>query len=71
MGDDPIKLSELFVLRVLQSIGSHAREHELRGALKERFVLDAEATVQARCMLDPDFKEGYTAFLEKRQPKFR
>jgi enoyl-CoA hydratase/carnithine racemase len=36
--------------------------------LKE--VLQAEATAQARCMLHPDFKEGYQAFLEKRKPKF-
>ena len=36
--------------------------------LKE--VLDAEATVQAKCMLHPDFKEGYRAFLEKRTPRF-
>ncbi len=36
--------------------------------LKE--VLDAEATVQAKCMLHPDFKEGYNAFVEKRNPKF-
>ena len=35
-----------------------------------REVLDAEATAQARCMLHPDFKEGYTAFTEKRAPKF-
>ena len=37
--------------------------------LKE--ILEMEGTVQAHCMLDPDFTEGYTAFLEKRQPKFR
>ena len=36
--------------------------------LKE--VLEAEATVQAKCMLHPDFKEGYNAFVEKRNPKF-
>jgi len=35
-----------------------------------REVLDAEATVQAKCMLHPDFKEGYSAFTEKRNPKF-
>ncbi|MCI0606029.1 enoyl-CoA hydratase family protein [bacterium] len=36
--------------------------------LKE--VLEAEATAQAKCMLHPDFKEGYDAFMQKRTPKF-
>ena len=36
--------------------------------LKE--ILEAEATVQAKCMLHPDFKEVYNAFIEKRNPKF-
>jgi enoyl-CoA hydratase/carnithine racemase len=36
--------------------------------LKE--ILEAEATVQADCMLNPDFTEGYRAFLEKRKPRF-
>ena len=35
-----------------------------------REVLDEEARVQARCMLHPDFQEGYVAFTEKRKPKF-
>jgi enoyl-CoA hydratase/carnithine racemase len=35
-----------------------------------REILDAEATVQAKCMLHPDFQEGYRAFTEKRNPKF-
>lgn len=43
VSDDPIKLSALFVLRVLQNIGSHARERELRDALRHQFVVDAEA----------------------------
>jgi enoyl-CoA hydratase/carnithine racemase len=33
-------------------------------------VLDAEATVQARCMLHPDYREGFQAFIEKRKPRF-
>ena len=37
--------------------------------LKE--ALEAEATVQARCMLHPDFREGYAAFTEKRKPSFQ
>lgn len=36
--------------------------------LKE--ILEAEATAQAKCMLHADFKEGYNAFVEKRNPKF-
>lgn len=36
--------------------------------LKEALLVEAEA--QARCMLHPDFREGFTAFLEKRPPKF-
>ena len=35
-----------------------------------REVLDAEATAQAKCMLHPDFREGYQAFVEKRSPRF-
>jgi 2-(1,2-epoxy-1,2-dihydrophenyl)acetyl-CoA isomerase len=33
-------------------------------------VLEAEAIVQAKCTLHPDFLEGYNAFVEKRKPKF-
>lgn len=36
--------------------------------LKE--VLESEATAQAKCMLHPDYKEGYQAFVEKRKPRF-
>ena len=36
--------------------------------LKEALAL--EATAQARCMQHPDFKEGYNAFIEKRNPRF-
>jgi enoyl-CoA hydratase/carnithine racemase len=34
-------------------------------------ALEAEATVQARCMLHPDFREGFAAFTEKRKPSFQ
>jgi enoyl-CoA hydratase/carnithine racemase len=37
--------------------------------LKE--TLDLEASVQAKCMLHPDFREGYNAFIQKREPKFQ
>lgn len=36
--------------------------------LKE--ILELEATAQAKCMVHPNYKEGYTAFMEKREPKF-
>ena len=33
-------------------------------------ALEAEAEAQAICMLNPDFREAYEAFVEKRQPVF-
>ena len=33
-------------------------------------ALAHEAEVQARLMQGPDFREGHTAFVEKRAPKF-
>jgi enoyl-CoA hydratase/carnithine racemase len=33
-------------------------------------ALEMEATAQAKCMGRADFREGYHAFLEKRQPRF-
>ena len=33
-------------------------------------ALDEEARVQAACMEDPNFREGYDAFVEKRAPAF-
>jgi enoyl-CoA hydratase/carnithine racemase len=33
-------------------------------------ALEMEARAQARCMQMPDFHEGYTAFTEKRPPRF-
>ncbi len=34
-------------------------------------ALEAESIVQARCMLHPDFREGFAAFTEKRKPSFQ
>jgi enoyl-CoA hydratase/carnithine racemase len=34
-------------------------------------ALDLEAEAQAACMLHPDFREAYQAFVEKRAPRFR
>lgn len=33
-------------------------------------ALEAEAEAQAICMLNPDFREAYQAFVEKRSPEF-
>ncbi len=45
-----------------------ALNRELHMSLEQ--ALDTEATAQAICMLNPDFKEAYQAFVEKRAPKF-
>jgi len=34
-------------------------------------ALEAEAVVQAQCMEDPDYREGFEAFMAKRPPRFR
>jgi enoyl-CoA hydratase/carnithine racemase len=36
-----------------------------------REALDEEARAQAHCMLHPDYREGFDAFTEKRQPRFK
>jgi enoyl-CoA hydratase/carnithine racemase len=33
-------------------------------------ALEAESEAQAICMLNPDFREAYEAFIEKREPQF-
>ena len=33
-------------------------------------ALEAEAQAQAICMETPEFREGYKAFMEKREPRF-
>lgn len=45
-----------------------ALNRELHMSLEQ--ALDTEATAQAICMLNPDFKEAYQAFVEKRAPNF-
>jgi enoyl-CoA hydratase/carnithine racemase len=45
-----------------------ALNRELHMSLEQ--ALDTEATAQAICMLNPDFKEAYQAFVEKRAPQF-
>ena len=34
-------------------------------------ALEAEARAQALCMEDPNFREAYEAFIEKRSPVFQ
>ena len=34
-------------------------------------AMDSEVEIQAACMEDPDFREAYDAFVEKRAPRFR
>ena len=46
-----------------------ALNRELHMSLEQ--ALDSEAVSQAICMLNPDFKEAYEAFIEKRTPRFR
>ncbi len=34
-------------------------------------AMEAEVEIQAGCMLDPNFRESYDAFVEKRKPRFQ
>jgi enoyl-CoA hydratase/carnithine racemase len=45
-----------------------ALNRELNMALEP--ALEAESAAQALCMLNPDFREAYQAFVEKRLPEF-
>jgi enoyl-CoA hydratase/carnithine racemase len=45
-----------------------ALNREMHMSLEQ--ALEAEAEAQAICMLNPDFKEAYQAFVEKRSPNF-
>lgn len=45
-----------------------ALNRELHMSLEQ--ALEAEAEAQAICMLNPDFKEAYQSFVEKRPPNF-
>ena len=40
-------------------------------AMDLRSALAAEVEIQAACMQDPNFREGYEAFVGKRPPRFR
>lgn len=49
-------------------VTKEALNRELHMSLEQ--ALEAEAAAQAICMLNPDFREAYEAFVEKRPPKF-
>ncbi len=51
------------------SVTKECLNNEASMTLEE--AIESEARAQAECMEHPDFKEGYLAFLEKREPKFR
>lgn len=40
-------------------------------AMDLQAAMDAEVEIQAACMEDPNFRESYDAFVEKRKPRFR
>lgn len=50
------------------SMTKAALNRELHMSLE--MALEAEAEAQAICMLNPDFREAFQAFVEKRQPAF-
>ncbi len=53
-----------FALQVTKDAISREAHMELEEAL------EAEARAQAACMLNPNFREAYDAFVEKRRPRF-
>ena len=53
-----------FALQVTKEALNREAHMELEAAL------EAEARAQAMCMLNPNFREAYEAFVEKRRPRF-
>ena len=53
-----------FALQVTREALNREAHMELEEAL------EAEARAQAECMLNPNFREAYEAFIEKRRPRF-
>ena len=49
-------------------VTKEALEREAHMELED--ALDTEARAQALCMLNPNFREAYQAFVEKRRPRF-
>jgi enoyl-CoA hydratase/carnithine racemase len=70
LSDVTMELAEKLVAGPASALGVTKQQlnQETLPRLKE--ILEAEATAQAKCMLHPDFREGYRAFLEKRKPNF-
>ena len=53
-----------FALGVTKDMLNREASMDLRSAL------DAEAEIQAACMLGENFREAHAAFTEKREPRF-
>ena len=53
-----------FALEITKDALNREANMDLAGAL------EAEAQVQAVCMQNPNFREAYDAFVEKREPRF-
>ena len=53
-----------FALEITKDFLNREADMDLTGAL------EAEAQAQAVCMLNPNFREAYEAFTEKREPRF-
>jgi enoyl-CoA hydratase/carnithine racemase len=59
-----LKEGPLFALGLTKTLLNIEAHVDLEAAL------ELEAKAQARCMDTSDFREGYRAFIEKRQPRF-
>jgi enoyl-CoA hydratase/carnithine racemase len=68
--DESYKLAQRLLAGPLHAIGVTKDLMEREASMNLDEALELEARAQARCMENPDFQEGYKAFLEKRQPLF-
>jgi enoyl-CoA hydratase/carnithine racemase len=66
-----LKLAQILAKGPANGIAVTKQQLNLETLPRLKEILDAEATVQAKCMMHPDFEEGYKAFLEKRKPNFK
>jgi enoyl-CoA hydratase/carnithine racemase len=73
-GSDVMSVAQLFATRL--AAGPTKALTVTKAALNDEASMDldaaleAEAQAQADCMQDPNFKEAYAAFREKREPRF-
>jgi 2-(1,2-epoxy-1,2-dihydrophenyl)acetyl-CoA isomerase len=54
----------------LRALGLTKRLFDYEANTDLETALEIEAKAQAECMEGPDFREGYSAFIEKRAPRF-